>query len=265
MKEDEYLCPQEIKILEEIYRAFQGPEWNNKEYWLDQSVNHCVWYGVTCDTETNSSTVMLELPSNGLSGNLNARISELMSGLNNLEVLNLEGNDIMGSIPTEIAMLDGLVKLDLSNQKHGLEGIIPEEISNMKYLQHLVLAGNKLGKNIPPIFGLEYLKVLDLSSNALSGSIPTEIGRLLDTVENLNLSNNKLNEFIPSELGKLPENSLVYLSGNTGLSVPAPLDLCFKHGFDLKNDPILCPSERGALKKIYDSAKGREWTKSTNW
>jgi hypothetical protein len=36
-------------------------------------------------------------------------------------------------------------------------------------------------------------------------------------------------------------------------------------GFDLTNDLSLCPIERNALKEFYDSAKGGEWTLSTNW
>ena len=35
--------------------------------------------------------------------------------------------------------------------------------------------------------------------------------------------------------------------------------------FDLANDLLLCPIERNALKEFYDSAKGGEWTLSTNW
>jgi hypothetical protein len=46
---------------------------------------------------------------------------------------------------------------------------------------------------------------------------------------------------------------------------PAPLDLCFVSGFDLKDDTALCPTERTALKEFYDSTKGGEWTDSTSW
>ena len=36
-------------------------------------------------------------------------------------------------------------------------------------------------------------------------------------------------------------------------------------GFDQTNDLSLCPIKRNALKEFYDSAKGGEWTLSTNW
>ena len=35
--------------------------------------------------------------------------------------------------------------------------------------------------------------------------------------------------------------------------------------YDLKDDTQLCPTERKALKEIYDLAKGREWTDSEHW
>lgn len=46
---------------------------------------------------------------------------------------------------------------------------------------------------------------------------------------------------------------------------PAPLKLCFVSGFDLVNNTRFCPPERNALKEFYDSAKGSEWTVTTNW
>ena len=41
--------------------------------------------------------------------------------------------------------------------------------------------------------------------------------------------------------------------------------LCFRSGFDLRDDPLSCPAERNALKEFYDSAKGSEWTVNSNW
>ena len=35
--------------------------------------------------------------------------------------------------------------------------------------------------------------------------------------------------------------------------------------FDLKEDTRLCPRERAALKDLYESTKGNEWTDSENW
>lgn len=46
---------------------------------------------------------------------------------------------------------------------------------------------------------------------------------------------------------------------------PAPLSLCSISEFDLKNNVDMCPEGRKVLKDFYDTAKGIEWTNSTNW
>ena len=75
---------------------------------------------------------------------------------------------------------------------------------------------------------------------------------------------------IPSQLGQL-QGASVLLRGNEffNSSKTAPLSLCtLRSGveeFDLANDTDLCPVERNALINFYDSAKGVEWTDSTNW
>ena len=43
------------------------------------------------------------------------------------------------------------------------------------------------------------------------------------------------------------------------------MELCFFPAFDLKDNVHYCPVERNALKMFYDSAKGNEWAKSTDW
>ena len=47
--------------------------------------------------------------------------------------------------------------------------------------------------------------------------------------------------------------------------VPAPLNLCYLDGFDLKNDNTVCPPERIVLNDFYEWAKGGEWTISDDW
>ena len=64
---------------------------------------------------------------------------------------------------------------------------------------------------------------LDLSSNRLSGSIPSELGSL-SKLTYLSLHDNELSGSIPSELGSLSNLTSLYLSGNE-LSGPIPSSL----------------------------------------
>ena len=43
------------------------------------------------------------------------------------------------------------------------------------------------------------------------------------------------------------------------------MSLCFFPGFDVKDDPDACPSERNALKELYDSLRGSLWKNSNLW
>ena len=66
---------------------------------------------------------------------------------------------------------------------------------------------------------LSELRQMDLNSNQLSGSIPSELGDLSELTE-LDLSSNQLNGSIPSELGMLSELTTLNLSDNFFTELP---------------------------------------------
>ena len=90
-------------------------------------------------------------------------------------------------------------------------------------------------------------------------------------LKRLDLSNNAFSGFIPSEIGQLQGASVfLELKGDSSYnkSKTAPLSLCILRSieyFDLVNDTVLCPVERNALSEFYVSSKGAEWTNDTNW
>jgi hypothetical protein len=112
--------------------------------------------------------------------------------------LNLDWNQLTGSIPSEIGNLTNLTYLSLKGNQ--LSGSIPPYIGNLTNLTYLNLQSNQLTGSIPPEIGnLTNLTILSLYSNQLTGTIPSEIGNLTNLTY-LYLNNNQLTGIIPDEI-----------------------------------------------------------------
>lgn len=84
----------------------------------------------------------------------------------------LGNNNLDGNIPTEIGQLKYIHLLDLS--KNNFSGNIPETISNLTNLEKLDLSGNNLSGEIPSsLKGLHFLSSFSVAHNNLEGPIPT--------------------------------------------------------------------------------------------
>ena len=194
------------EILEILYNATDGDNWNNNTNWLSD-IPIGEWHGVTTDEEGRVTRLGLE--HNQLSGS----IPPELGGLSSLTWLSLWDNQLSGSIPPELGNLSGLAVLHLrANQ---LSGEIPAELGGLSNLSTLNLPGNQLSGAIPAELGrLSNLTYLHLYDNELSGEIPAELGGL-SNLSNLNLRGNQLSGAIPPELGGLSKLRWLWLNGNT--------------------------------------------------
>ncbi|KAK7411383.1 hypothetical protein VNO78_02816 [Psophocarpus tetragonolobus] len=94
-----------------------------------------------------------------------------------MNAIDLSSNDLSGSVPLEIYMLNRLQSLNLSHNQ--LMGTIPQEIGKMEMLESIDLSRNQFTGKIPEsMAGLHYLGVLNLSFNNFIGKIPpgTQLG-----------------------------------------------------------------------------------------
>ncbi|KAK9120598.1 hypothetical protein Syun_018215 [Stephania yunnanensis] len=144
-----------------------------------------------------SESQFLDLAGNSLNGSIPSELG-LLSGIQRLEI---GYNALSGGIPKEIGNLSNLTYLDLSN--NNLSGFLPPEIGNLSKLESLFLFKNHLSGPIPEsLSGLKASKEIDLSDNALSGSIPLGFSNL-KWLKNLSLMNNRLIGAIPEGVGEL--------------------------------------------------------------
>ena len=203
------------EALVALYNATDGPNWARNQGWLTDAPLG-LWHGVK--TDRSGRVTELDLEENELTGSIPPELGDL----ENLTVLSLYGNGLTGSIPPELGDLENLTGLDLA--VNGLTGSIPPELGDLANLTGLYLDGNELTGSIPPELGdLANLTVLYLGFNELTGSIPPELGDLANLTE-LYLLGNELTGSIPPELGDLANLTVLYLAGNelTG-SIPPEL------------------------------------------
>ena len=150
--------------------------------------------------------------------------------LDSLRVLVLSNNDLGGSIPAELALLNSLENLYLDNNQ--LTGKIPSIWANgggQGSMKRLVLTGNQLTGEIPAgLGGLTRLTHLYLDQNSLSGPIPSAL-RSLENLEELSLWSNDLDGTVPASLGGLTNLTHLSLSfNNLNGALPPELGDLFK-------------------------------------
>ncbi len=148
---------------------------------------------IPAELATLPNLVVLALGSNFLEG----EIPEALSSLDKLRVLDLANNRLTGSIPEALSILPNLTSLYLDRNE--LTGGIPVGIGLMFNLSRLRLADNQLTGPLfsPQNFSLFNLVELDVSDNALDGSLPQFLGAM-NALQYLDVSNNNFSGDLPA-------------------------------------------------------------------
>ncbi|KAM3394582.1 hypothetical protein P3S68_003584 [Capsicum galapagoense] len=136
-----------------------------------------------------------------------------------------DGNFFNETLPDWLNLLPNIAILSMKNNR--LKGQFPRSISKITSLTDIVSSHNALSSELPDLSALSNLHLLDLrenhlyyelpslpqglttillSSNAFSGEMPEEFGKL-NQLQHLDLSNNALTGTPPVELFSLLLNS----------------------------------------------------------
>ncbi|XP_027924062.1 probable leucine-rich repeat receptor-like protein kinase At2g33170 [Vigna unguiculata] len=156
----------------------------------------CAWKGVSCGP-ANSSVVGISLSAFSLNS---SDFLPLVCKIETLEYLDVSQNRL-SSIPdgfiTECGKIKGLKRLNFSDNL--LEGVLPTFLG-FDALESLDMSFNAMRGTIGlQIDGLVSLKILNLTFNEFTGSLPTKLGKSM-VLEHLLLSNNSFDGKIPDEL-----------------------------------------------------------------
>jgi hypothetical protein len=98
----------EREALIALYNSTDGPNWANNSGWLGEPGTECSWYGITCE---NDIITEINLNSNQLSGTIPHEIGNLTS----LIGLYLFDNQLGGSIPSTFSGMSLLVAFHFAN------------------------------------------------------------------------------------------------------------------------------------------------------
>lgn len=166
-------CYHNVLVATEEPWQYQEVYWNR---WLT-GLDECDWAGVICKDD---------------------KVTQI----------SLAGYNLSGSLPTEIAKLDGLIKLALHHNTLG--GPLPNEFGRM---------------------GMTQLATIALQSNQFTGTIPTDWSSVT-SISQISLQKNRLQGTIPSEFGHLSNLSRLSLEENN-LTGEMPDEICSLTNLDV--------------------------------
>ena len=156
------------EALMALYKATGGDNWTNNTNWgSDKPLSE--WYGVKTTT------------------------------YGSVRILNLDGNNLTGTLPPELGNLAHLTQLSLCGNP--ITGGVPDELSKLKQLERVYFNLSTLSGPLPLCFTqCERLRALDFIGNKFTGSIPKEYAELMNRGVDIVTADNRLSGFVPEEV-----------------------------------------------------------------
>uniref|UniRef100_A0A0D9XTD0 Receptor kinase-like protein Xa21 n=1 Tax=Leersia perrieri TaxID=77586 RepID=A0A0D9XTD0_9ORYZ len=246
-----------LKLGMNLFQARETKDWafitelTNCSQLLNLELGLNKFGGVLPNSFSNLSTSLyyLELELNNITGSIPKDIGNLIG----LQYLSFSNNNFTGSLPSSLGRLKNLALLHA--YKNNLSGSIPLAIGNLTELTSLLLGKNKFSGLIPvTLSNLTKLLELGLSTNNLSGPIPGGLFNIQTLSILFNVSHNNFEGSIPQEIGHL-KNLVEFRAESNSLSgeIPSTLGECqLLRNLYLQNNLLTgrIPSALGQLKGL---------------
>jgi hypothetical protein len=172
----------------------------------------------------------------------------------NLQLVNVGNNALTGQLPEEIGEMSTLKGLFVMHNE--LSGPLPESMSNLSLLTFARFQSNMFSGTIPSSFGDMQLVELWLRKNNFDGGIPSELGKLSNSLGDVRLDRTLLDGPIPEEIWNLTnlwrlDLSQTDLTGSISSSIGNLDDLIILNLRDSNFSGPL-PSELGQLSDLQE-------------
>ena len=174
-------------VLTQFYNATGGTGWTDDTNWLSGTpCGNCTttscpsssgaWVGISrcVGTATGNVPYKINLRNGGLIGTLPTELALLLS----LTQLQLGSNQISGTLPTELGALTGLTVLNVKS--NALSGTVPSQLGRLSQLQSFKLSANSLSGTLPthlallaPSASCEFANSVGQISNSFACPLPT--------------------------------------------------------------------------------------------
>ncbi|XP_059443383.1 probable LRR receptor-like serine/threonine-protein kinase At1g53430 isoform X3 [Corylus avellana] len=213
--------PPIVKALEAISTKLKNLNWSINENFCSNvgSINfrndEYILRNITCKCNNTCSIISIDLTRNYISGQIPTSFARLP-----LVNLSLLGNQLNGSIPTEIGDIGSLEGLVLEANQLG--GPLPESLGNLSKLKRLILSANNFTGRIPEKFvNLKSLTEFRIDGTKISGKIPDFIGKW-SKLSRLYMLGTSMEGPIPSNISLLTNLTELMISDLNGSSSSFP-------------------------------------------
>ncbi|KAH7405002.1 hypothetical protein KP509_15G053400 [Ceratopteris richardii] len=182
--------------------------------------NPCNYRGIFCASPPDVGSGELFVAGIDLNGqNIAGSLPEELGKLTRLSLLHLNSNRFFGSLPASISSLTDLYELDISNNL--FEGGFPAVVLSLPSLAYLDLRFNRFSGEMPEKLFIKPLDAIFLNNNKFSGVIPSTLHTSSASV--IVLANNALTGRIPSDLSGLNTTleELILLGNMLEACIPA--------------------------------------------